>query len=264
MNQKKINQHERAYLAWNVLVSYAIKKNTITYKELTDKIGVSHHRPARFFLDIIQDHCMSEKLPPLSILVVNQSGLPGSGFVAWADIATFDQGANLVYDFNWSSIDNPFEFVVTGETEESLIKKLVEDPHQSSEVYVLVKSRGYLQHIFRQALLDIYESKCAVCGTNIPELLEAAHIIRWSQSSLEQKLDVRNGILFCSNHHKLYDAGYLIVDETYEVTFSKPFIDKYPNSKQLSPSGKKLRLSSVNPDKWPKTEYILTRNATQK
>lgn len=76
-----VNQEERAYRAWNVLVGCAETQKTITYKELGDKLGV-HHRTCRYFLDCIQNFCLEEKLPPLTILVVNQKGILGNGFIA--------------------------------------------------------------------------------------------------------------------------------------------------------------------------------------
>lgn len=67
----KINQEERAFKAWIILTSIALKRNFITYKELGDKIGI-HHRAVRYVLGLIQDYCMSNELPPLTILVVNK------------------------------------------------------------------------------------------------------------------------------------------------------------------------------------------------
>jgi putative restriction endonuclease len=43
-----------------------------------------HHRALRFVLGKIQDLSLGEKLPPLTILVVNQDTTrPGEGFIAW-------------------------------------------------------------------------------------------------------------------------------------------------------------------------------------
>ena len=77
----KVNQVERASRAWPVLTAIAKKGKTITYGELAEVLGI-HHRPIRYVLGVLQDYCLAEKLPPLTILVVNQSGEPGPGFIA--------------------------------------------------------------------------------------------------------------------------------------------------------------------------------------
>ena len=92
-----INQEERAYRGWDILVSCASQNKKITYKDIAGVLNLKHHRPVRYFLDIIQDYCLNEKLPPLTILVVNKSGFPGPGFIAW-DVNNFDEGAKLVYE----------------------------------------------------------------------------------------------------------------------------------------------------------------------
>jgi putative restriction endonuclease len=43
-----------------------------------------HHRPIRYVLGVIQDWCLRERKPPLTILVISQdNGQPGQGFIAW-------------------------------------------------------------------------------------------------------------------------------------------------------------------------------------
>ena len=44
---KKVNQHQRAAKAWEVLIKVAEKKDFVRYKELGDKI-IIHHRVVRF------------------------------------------------------------------------------------------------------------------------------------------------------------------------------------------------------------------------
>lgn len=116
-----VNQEERAFRAWNVLVEYAVNKETITYKELGDKLNV-HHRTCRYFLDCIQNFCLEEKLPPLTILVVNQKGEVGNGFIAW-DVKNMEEGLKKVFSFNWKNIHNPFAYACYGSTVTDLAKE---------------------------------------------------------------------------------------------------------------------------------------------
>lgn len=73
-----VNQTERARLAWQVLIDVSKARRTITYSGLGARIGV-HHRAIRYVLGPIQDYCLETRLPPLTILVVNGSGRPGTG-----------------------------------------------------------------------------------------------------------------------------------------------------------------------------------------
>lgn len=216
--KEKVNQEQRAFSAWTILTSCARKNEPITYGELGRQLSI-HHRAIRFILGVIQEFCMTNELPPLTILVLNkQTGLPGEGFIAY-DIENSQDGINKVYAFNWSSLTNPFEYAQVGTTEHQLIDDLVNSPEKSGDVYTKVKVRGISQRIFRQALIKVYECSCAICGLSFEEALEASHIIRYSQSNSGQRLDVRNGLLLCSTHHKLFDNGYITINQNYTIDY---------------------------------------------
>ncbi|MGB8227429.1 MAG: hypothetical protein WCE45_11290, partial [Sedimentisphaerales bacterium] len=73
---------ERALEALPYLVHYAQLRKTVTYKEISGKIGV-HHRPSRCFLEYIRDQiCIPKKLPLINAIVVNgTTRLPGKSFL---------------------------------------------------------------------------------------------------------------------------------------------------------------------------------------
>lgn len=97
-----VNQYQRAAIAWPVLAETAAKRSKITYVQLAQHLGI-HPRPIRYVLAVIQDHCLKEKLPPLTILVVNQRGRPGEGFIAW-DVDRLDDGYPFVYAYPWHQL----------------------------------------------------------------------------------------------------------------------------------------------------------------
>lgn len=91
---------ERAAPVWGVLGLAARNRQILTYEMLGRLIGV----PARglgHLLEPIQSYCLINSLPPLTILVVQEStGLPGSGFNA----ATAEEYARKqleVFEFDW-------------------------------------------------------------------------------------------------------------------------------------------------------------------
>lgn len=205
------NNERYAYLAWPALCGCAAQQSVITYTALGEQIH-RHFRHLGSVLSVIQDYCLQERLPPLTILVVKKTtGHPGDGFIAWNadDIPT---GKQQVYAYNWAALRNPFSFASDGSTQQNLAERLVDAPEEAGEVYRRVMDRGLAQSMFRQALLNVYEHQCAFCRLSFEVALDAAHIISWSKSSQEQRMDVKNGLLLCSVHHELFDAGVMTVD----------------------------------------------------
>lgn len=253
-----INQAERAFLAWPILTSHAQKRKTITYKELGDSIGI-HHRVVRYVLGLIQNYCLEEKLPPLTILIVNQAGVPGSGFIAW-DVDDYDEGFNKVTEYNWSQVENPFSYASNGERYEELINSLVNDPDNSDDVYRKVKTRGIAQAMFRDALLKAYNNSCAFTNLSFTHGLQACHIVPWSKSTDVDRLDVRNGILLNSFHHSLFDQGLITITKNYEIFFFDPDMDEGKYSEYDKLLTVDLHLKKVNlpnnKDIWPSMKQI--------
>lgn len=90
---------------------------------------------------------------------------------------------------------------------------------RGEEREVLVKARVN-QDKFREKLLKRY-SKCCLCGVSDPNLLTASHIKPWSESSNEEMVDCDNGFLFCPNHDKLFDRGYISFADDGRILISE-------------------------------------------
>lgn len=204
---------------WNILVYRASQGALITYAEIKKEMELSMVPASFSYMRRIQEYCLQNKLPPLTILAVDAEGVPGAGFIAWP-LENLVEGRNLVFDKNWNEIVNPWEYSIEGFTEDGLIKRLETTPTEAGAVYRLVKDRGMIQILFRKLLLKTYKGKCCMCKMNHEVVLEACHIVPWNVSSPEQRLDVRNGLLLCANHHKLFDNGLIEVHEDYSVSLS--------------------------------------------
>lgn len=208
------NWEEKAYRAWSVLTQMAKSGNTVSYEQLGGEIGVDNPRNVRLALGPIQDYCRIAELPPLTILVVSSTTRkPGSGFTEGVE-----QGLKKVQDFDWESEENPFEFSVAGDSKKSLIKQLKKNPESAGDVYRKIKYRGMQQMQFRAALLEIYGGKCAFTGLSFETGLDACHIIPWENASEAQKMDLRNGILLNSFHHRLFDRGLITITRDHKIT----------------------------------------------
>ena len=59
-----------------------------------------------------------------------------------------------------------------------------------------------------------------MCGLNVPELLEAAHIIPDEHDGAD---DPRNGLVLCCNHHRAYDSNLFLIDpKSLKLHYIKP------------------------------------------
>jgi len=252
----------RAYRAWAALTRAATERQVITYGQLADAIGI-YHRAVRFTLGVIQDHCLNEKLPPLTILVVNQqTGLPGVGFIAW-DADDIESGVRSVYGFNWTKLENPFVFAADGTSEDDIVNELVENPTQAEHVYARVKVRGVAQSIFRRVMLQIYEQRCAFCGLNYAEALEAAHIVPWRHAEPKQRLDPTNGLLLCSTHHRLFDSGRMGISIDFKIIWNSRKDEENSSSAVLAISialNGNMALLPAHSKHRPLAEWIRQRN----
>lgn len=93
---------------------------------------------------------------------------------------------------------------------------------------------------FRQDLLKIYEGACAISGCNVPDVLEAAHIVPYRGKSTNH---VTNGILLRADIHTLFDLGLMgIIPDTYKIVVSPALAQSIYQHFH----GQKLRLPAAN------------------
>ena len=78
------------------------------------------------------------------------------------------------------------------------------------------------QDYFRRMILANYNSRCALTGIDIPQLLLASHIIPWSDKShKEDRLNPCNGICLSALYDKAFDKGLITFSpDDYTVCLS--------------------------------------------
>jgi putative restriction endonuclease len=86
------------------------------------------------------------------------------------------------------------------------------------------------QRSFQAVVLDAYHRRCAISGTHIPPVLQAAHI-RPVAAGGEHRID--NGLLLRSDVHTLFDRGYLGVDPGYHLLVSPRLRADFSNGDQF-------------------------------
>ena len=109
-----------------------------------------------------------------------------------------------------------------------------------------LEKRNYQENKSLRSPLYIYnllrrlgDKHCALCGCEIPEIIQGAHV--WPVSKikkapgltpeqrLEYALDGENGLWLCENHHKLFDENLLSFDQDGSVRLREGLDERYAN-----------------------------------
>lgn len=81
-------------------------------------------------------------------------------------------------------------------------------PNSTEAERLVVQRVG--QYLFREALIDYWQGRCAVTDLDVAPLLRASHIKPWARcDSNEERLDVFNGLLLAPHLDALFDGGWI-------------------------------------------------------
>lgn len=146
--------------------------------------------------------------------------LKAKGIVGLSNTSQIDEIVWKDYNGKWDKLVYDAEMILTAEGE-GLISNLVDLP-QGSEAYYTAKRR-INQDFFRCAVLSSYNNKCCISGISVPSLLEAAHIISWSNDA-QKRTDPTNGICLNPLFHKAYDCFLMTITPDFRIVLSDEFI----------------------------------------
>ena len=105
----------------------------------------------------------------------------------------------------------------------------------------------------RTRVLVAYGRRCAITGSKIQPVLQAAHI-RPITVGGEHRLD--NGLLLRSDAHTLFDLGYLGVDPGYRLHVSPRLREEFGNGEQFyERAGYPIALQTRRTDR-PSSEFL--------
>jgi len=109
------------------------------------------------------------------------------------------------------------------------------------------------QGSFRVIVTDAYGRRCAVTNEKTLPALEASHIKPYTESGPH---DVRNGILFRSDIHRLFDKGYVTVSEDYRFEVSGRIKEEFENGRDYYALHGNRILLPRDESYWPHKQYI--------
>ena len=81
------------------------------------------------------------------------------------------------------------------------------------------------QNAFRAMILNNYESRCAITGISVPELLVASHIVPWAVNEKE-RLNPENGICLSALYDRAFDRGLIMISpDDYKIQLSSALLE---------------------------------------
>ena len=83
------------------------------------------------------------------------------------------------------------------------------DPAQSTYGSIAGGGRRVGQDAFREAVLKLWNGRCAITGCTSLAVLRASHILRWHAGTTDQRNDAHNGILLAAHFDSLFEAGLI-------------------------------------------------------
>jgi HNH endonuclease len=109
------------------------------------------------------------------------------------------------------------------------------------------------QQAFKAVVMDAYHRQCAITGTHIPPVLQAAHVRPVTAGGMH-RLD--NGLLLRSDVHIMFDRGYLGVDAQYRLQVSPQLRAEFGNGEQFyAQAGRVIELPARRADR-PNREFL--------
>ncbi len=135
-----------------------------------------------------------------------------------------------------------------------LLGKIGEDKHALTKIRVN-------QSVFRKVIINNYYHSCAVCGLNIPDLLIASHILKWSENKAE-RLNPTNGICLCGIHDKAFELGFLGINSDYKIMVSDKLEIIKDKETHIALFKRHANNSILLPDKYyPNIEFLETHHS---
>ncbi|MBV8886261.1 MAG: HNH endonuclease [Chroococcidiopsidaceae cyanobacterium CP_BM_RX_35] len=150
--------------------------------------------------------------------------------------------------------------------DEYLIPKSVEDARKRTSEFI-VQRQG--QPLFRQALLQAYNRKCAITGEDVELALEATHIMPYLGTQTDC---VSNGLLLRADLHALFDLYLMTIDPGTMRVLIAPTIKKtsygkfdfkplsLPWKSSEKPSQEALQLRCEELCVWAKTAWSFPKD----
>ncbi|WP_020606400.1 HNH endonuclease [Spirosoma spitsbergense] len=146
-------------------------------------------------------------------------GIKGLSHASNLDREIFNEFVN-----DWESLALESERILAEKQHVTLEEKIEfeESEWQSKngkDVMRTVKTR-IGQGFFRSAVLTNFDSRCAISGINIPEMLRASHIVPWAKDE-KARVNPENGLCLSALYDAAFDKGFIGVNTNYRIILAE-------------------------------------------
>jgi predicted restriction endonuclease len=105
------------------------------------------------------------------------------------------------------------------------------------------------QEVFRDALMDLWQGRCAVTGLAFPpKLLRASHAKPWAKATDSERLDPFNGLLLSVHFDVMFDSGLIAFSDDGVLLCSTHLDDAIKRHYSIADGA---RLRTLNPGHIP-------------
>lgn len=111
------------------------------------------------------------------------------------------------------------------------IEKIIDtnDLPQGKEREIIIKQR-INQSFFRMTVLSSYNNRCCISGIGNIDLLEACHIVGWSENTAN-RTNPPNGLCMNSFFHKAYDKLFIAISPDLTIIISDELLQNTVDNK---------------------------------
>lgn len=157
--------------------------------------------------------------------------LKARGIVGLGNTSRLDKEVWDEYCHDWGKLAYDSSIITAelkGTTLEEITKVYTTQFPKGEERERVVRQRIH-QSFFRETVLSSYNYKCCISGIGNVELLEACHIVDWSQDEAN-RTNPQNGLCLNPFFHKAYDKHLLAITPDYSIIVSDELLTRSAES----------------------------------
>ena len=186
--------------------------------------------------------------------------LKAKGIIGLSNTSKLDKEIWDEYSNDWEKLAFDSEQIKANFANKTIEENLEDKENfiipEGKERAVIIKQR-INQSFFRTAVLSSYNGKCSITGLSCLDLLEACHIVDWSENT-KNRLNPSNGICLNTLFHKAYDKNYLGISPDYVIFISPRLFDENKNQNNILNFFKQYHKAKINlPDKFLPNKDLL-------
>lgn len=145
-------------------------------------------------------------------------GIKGLSHASKLDEEIFNEFVN-----NWEELAYESERILAEKQHIPLEEKVAAEEFEwqnksGKDIVRSVKTRVG-QNFFRSAVLNNFDSTCAISGINIPEMLRASHIVPWSKDE-QARVNPENGLCLSALYDVAFDQGFIGVTTNHKIVLA--------------------------------------------